>query len=330
MTARGLAHAIVASLSVIDFEIVVIDGTLPPNIKDKIIECTSKETGLLDLQGIAKPEIKAGHFGDLARAVGAASVGEFSTASKVDQLPQAEQAPLVSLQSATKIFGGTVAINNVSFDITAGEVLALLGENGAGKSTCVKLLAGVYRADEGQILVKGHVAENIFFGRFPKTSLGALDYAAMTTATEELLETVGLSIPPSQLLRSLSVSEQQLVEVARALSANADVLIMDEPTAALSQREVEKLFVVVERLKARGVGIVFVGHRMDEIFRVSDRIAVLRDGEMLAVEPADKLTREDAISMMAGRKLSSLYPQRDPSSGRHCFGSRQAFDRWRI
>ena len=154
------------------------------------------------------------------------------------------------------------------------------------------------------------VAENIFFGYFPTTAAGTIDKAKMSARAEELLETIGLDILPSQPLRSLSISEQQLVEVARALSANAQILIMDEPTAALSHREVVKLFDVVEGLKNRGVGIVFVGHRMDEIFEISDRVAVLRDGELLAVEPADVLTRQEAINLMAGRTLVASYPER--------------------
>ena len=137
----------------------------------------------------------------------------------------------------------------------------------------------------------------------------------MTARAKEILGTIGLDVSPAQPLRTLSVSEQQLVEVARALSADADILIMDEPTAALSHREVQKLFAVVTRLKARGVGIVFVGHRMDEIFAVSDRVAVLRDGELLAVEPADVLTRQDAINLMAGRTLVAEYPERDHEPG---------------
>ncbi|WP_051645246.1 ATP-binding cassette domain-containing protein [Labrenzia sp. DG1229] len=271
-------------------------------------------------------------------------MGKVDATVATNQIQKSSHQSLLSLENATKTFGGTVAIKNVSFDVLPGEVLALLGENGAGKSTCVKLLAGVYVANEGAILVKGQpvhwtspldaqnagiavmhqhpglfpdlsVAENIFFGQFRTNAFGAIDYQFMQRSATELLETVGLDISPDRPLKSLSVSEQQLVEIARALSADSDVLIMDEPTAALSQREVEKLFLVVERLKARGVGIIFVGHRMDEIFRVSDRVAVLRDGELLAVELAEDLSREDAIALMAGRKLSAIYPERTHQAG---------------
>ncbi|MBF9030560.1 ATP-binding cassette domain-containing protein [Rhodobacterales bacterium HKCCE3408] len=251
---------------------------------------------------------------------------------------------LLRLESATKRFGGTVAIHDVTFNICAGEVLALLGENGAGKSTCVKVLAGVYPPDDGSVVLDGKrrvwsspmeaqeagiavmhqhpglfpdlsVAENIFFGRLPLTSTGLVDSQLMHRRAAEVLDAIGLEVAPSQSLSTLSVSEQQLIEIARALSADASILIMDEPTAALSHREVRKLFAVVEDLRSRGVGIVFVGHRMDEIFEISDRVAVLRDGELVGLEPADVLTREKAINLMAGRDVSTEYPARSSVPG---------------
>lgn len=251
---------------------------------------------------------------------------------------------LLELEAATKVFGGTVAVKDVSFDIRAGEVLALLGENGAGKSTCVKMLAGVYPPDAGGISMDGQsttwsspmdaqsqgiavihqhpglfpdlsIVENIFFGRFKKTSSGLLDMDGMRRAAEEVLEMVGLDADPDQSLRTLSVSENQLIEIAKALSTNAHILIMDEPTAALSHNEVIKLFAVVETLKARGVGIVFVGHRMDEIFEISDRVAVLRDGELVGLDSAANITRPQAINLMAGRELTASYPERAHAYG---------------
>ncbi|MDR3475080.1 MAG: ATP-binding cassette domain-containing protein [Devosia sp.] len=245
-------------------------------------------------------------------------------------------AAIAGLRAATKIFGGTIALHDVSFDLRAGEVLALLGENGAGKSTCVKLLAGVYRPDAGSVRLDGDdavfstpldaqrhgiavmhqhpglfgdlsVAENIFIGH-PRCVGGRLDHASMAREAITLLETVGLQCRPDTRLDRLRTSEQQLVEVARALSLDARVLIMDEPTAALSQREVERLFAVVADLKSRGVAMMFVGHRMDEIFRVADRVAVLRDGRLVAVEPTSALTRERAVQLMVGRSLDTMYP----------------------
>lgn len=251
---------------------------------------------------------------------------------------------LLTLEAATKVFGGTVAVKDVTFDIRAGEVLALLGENGAGKSTCVKMLAGVYSPDSGCISVGGEkkvwsspmdsqsqgiavihqhpglfpdlsIVENIFFGRFRKKPNGLLDMETMRRAAVEVLEMVGLDADPDQSLRTLSVSEQQLIEIAKALSTNSHILIMDEPTAALSHNEVRKLFDVVGSLKARGVGIVFVGHRMDEIFEISDRVAVLRDGELVGLDSAANITRPQAINLMAGRELRASYPERTHDYG---------------
>ena len=251
---------------------------------------------------------------------------------------------VIGLSSATKIFGGTVALKDASFDLRSGEVLALLGENGAGKSTCVKLLAGVYQPTSGHIELDGGaavfasplaaqragiavmhqhpglfpdlaVAENVFMGHMPRLASGAIDRAAMRQEAASMLASVGLNVDPDARLGVLRTSEQQLVEIARALSLHARVLIMDEPTAALSQREVTRLFQVVADLKQRGVAMMFVGHRMDEIFKIADRIAVLRDGALIGVERADRLPREQAIQMMVGRELSTLYPNSGAAPG---------------
>ena len=249
-----------------------------------------------------------------------------------------------SLIEATKTFGGTAALSKATIHLIPGEVLALLGENGAGKSTCVKLLAGVYQPDQGRVEVDGKavsfhspldaqrtgiavmhqhpglfpdlsVAENIFIGHPLKDRFGRLDYARMAGRARELLETVGLACDPMERLGGLSTSEQQLVEITRALSLNSRVLIMDEPTAALSQREVERLFAVVAELRTHGVAMMFVGHRMDEIYRVADRIAVLRDGRLVGTELASELTHERAVQLMVGRPLDKFYPHHDAKAG---------------
>ncbi len=254
------------------------------------------------------------------------------------RLPHAPPLAAAGLTAATKRFGGTVALADASFELIPGDVLALLGENGAGKSTCVKLLAGVYRPDSGSVLVDGapveswspmeasrrgiavmhqhpglfgdlSVHENIFMGHMPRGRFGGIDEPLMRARTEDLLDIVGLSCRPDHMLKELRTSEQQLVEIARALSVDAKVLIMDEPTAALSQREVERLFDVVAALKARGVAMMFVGHRMAEIYRVADRIAVLRDGRLIDVQPVADLDRDSAVQMMIGRPLSAIYPR---------------------
>jgi rhamnose transport system ATP-binding protein len=251
---------------------------------------------------------------------------------------------VVGLRNASKAFGGTLALRDVSFDLRAGEVLALLGENGAGKSTCVKLLAGVHRPTIGSVVIDGQpvsfnspleaqragiavmhqhpglfpelsVAENVFMGHMPAAGAVGLDRARMHSEARRLLSSVGLDIDTGRELGTLRTSEQQLVEIARALSLDARVLIMDEPTAALSQREVSRLFTVVGDLKARGVAIMFVGHRMDEIFRISDRVAVLRDGALVGLEPVAQLPRQRAIQLMVGRELSALYPRNEAVPG---------------
>ena len=249
-----------------------------------------------------------------------------------------------ALASATKRFGGVIAIRDVTFDLIAGEVLALLGENGAGKSTCVKLLAGVYQPDAGAVLIDRHPAENwspleasrrgiavmhqhpglfgdlsvyenIFLSHMLRNRLGGVDDDRMRRRTSELLDVVGLACRPERLLKELRTSEQQLVEIVRALSVNAQVLIMDEPTAALSQREVERLFGVVSDLRTHGVAMMFVSHRMDEIYRVADRVAVLRDGRLIGMGPTAEIDRDEAVQMMVGRPLSTIYPQWRSSPG---------------
>jgi rhamnose transport system ATP-binding protein len=251
--------------------------------------------------------------------------------------PDARRGPVLGLENAVKAFGGTVAIRNVSLELRAGEVLALLGENGAGKSTCVKLLTGLYRPDSGQVILDGapvelrspldafrrgiavvhqhpglfadlSITENIFLGHMPTDRWGCLNRREIRRAATVLLNTMGLSCDPGIALKELSSSEQQLVEIARALSANARVLIMDEPTASLSLREVERLFQVVEELRARAVAMMFVSHRMDEIYRISDRVSVLRDGRHVATEPAARMSRDRAVQLMIGRPLTEMYP----------------------
>jgi rhamnose transport system permease protein/rhamnose transport system ATP-binding protein len=255
---------------------------------------------------------------------------------------------VLGLRNATKVFGGTVALKGVSLDLRSGEVLALLGENGAGKSTCVKLLSGLYRPDQGEIILDSvpteltspqdafrrgisvvhqhpglfgdlSVAENVFVGHMPLDRFRRLDHAAMQRQAAELLDVVGLDCDPSVPLNRLRSSEQQLVEIARALSAEARVLILDEPTAALSQREVERLFLVIHQLRTRQVAMMFVSHRMEEIYRLSDRVTVLRDGHHVATEPVSSMSRDRAVQLMVGRSLSGMYPAKDPQPGEILF-----------
>jgi ABC-type sugar transport system ATPase subunit/ribose/xylose/arabinose/galactoside ABC-type transport system permease subunit len=251
---------------------------------------------------------------------------------------------IAGLRSVTKSFGGTLAVDDVSFELRAGEVLALLGENGAGKSTCVKLLAGVYQPDQGHVFLEGHsldlhspveahhhgiavmhqhpglfddlsIAENMFITHVRRNGWGLLDHSLMSGEARNLLEAVGLSIDPNQPLSRLRTSERQLVEIAKALAVDARVLIMDEPTAALSQREVDRLFQVVDGLRERQVAMLFVSHRMEEIYRIADRVAVLRDGKLVAVTPLHEMPHDRAVQLMVGRPLSDIYPALDAKFG---------------
>ncbi|MGJ4880232.1 sugar ABC transporter ATP-binding protein [Bradyrhizobium sp. HKCCYLRH3059] len=242
-------------------------------------------------------------------------------------------APLISVHGLCKSFPGVRALHNVRFELRAGEVHAVMGENGAGKSTLMKILAGVYRKDSGEIIYDGAsvdfagpreaqaagigiihqelqlmnhltVAQNIFIGREPMKAFGLLlDEDRLNRQAAELLAQLNLSIDPRTTVGGLTVARQQMVEIAKALSFNSRVLIMDEPTAALNNREIAELFKMIRALKARGVGIVYISHKMDELKQIADRVTVLRDGEYVATVPAETTTIETIIGMMVGRTL---------------------------
>jgi ABC-type sugar transport system ATPase subunit len=248
----------------------------------------------------------------------------------------AEHSPILKMHGISKRFPGVQALNNVSFDVQPGEVHALIGENGAGKSTLMKILAGVYDADEGQIMLRGEpvhftspydawtrgistihqelmlipqltVAENIFLGKAPRSRLGFIDKTRMFDEAEVLLERLEIQADPGTLVGDLPVGLQQMVEIAKALSFDADLIVMDEPTSALSHHEIEVLFDRIERLRADGRSVVFISHKLDEVFRLSDRVTVLRDGEHIGTEPTDTLSSADLIHMMVGRDLKSFF-----------------------
>jgi ribose transport system ATP-binding protein len=243
-------------------------------------------------------------------------------------------AALISVKNLSKSFPGVKALQDVQFDLQAGEVHALMGENGAGKSTLMKILAGVYTRDTGEVLLDGapveitspahaqslaigiihqelylmlHLtaAQNIFLGREPKSRLRLLDEEQLNANTQVLFDRMHLSMPPTTRIGDLTVAAQQMVEIAKALSFKSRVLIMDEPTAALNNAEIEELFRIIRQLRAEGVGIVYISHKMDEIQRIADRITVMRDGRYIDTVPA-QTPMADIISMMVGRKLESV------------------------
>jgi ribose transport system ATP-binding protein len=241
---------------------------------------------------------------------------------------------LVAVKNLSKSFPGVKALQDVQFDLQAGEVHALMGENGAGKSTLMKILAGVYTRDTGEVLLDGKpveitspahaqslaigiihqelylmshltAAQNIFLGREPKGKLGVfLDEEKLNRDTQALFDRMNLAMPPQTRIADLTVARQQMVEIAKALSHKSRVLIMDEPTAALNNAEIEELFRIIRQLREEGVGIVYISHKMDEIQRIADRITVMRDGRYINTVPAQTPMAE-IIAMMVGRKLES-------------------------
>jgi methyl-galactoside transport system ATP-binding protein len=247
---------------------------------------------------------------------------------------------ILQMKGVSKAFPGVKALDRVSLNLRAGSVHALMGENGAGKSTLMKCLFGVYSMDVGGIWYMGEkiqianpldalkkgiamvhqelqpipersIAENIFCGRYPTTLPGIVDHARMNAETAEVLKKVGLDFEPPVKLGALSVSQMQLVEIARAVSVNARIVIMDEPTSSLTGGEVAKLFTIIEKLKAEGVAIIYISHKMDEILRISDEVTIMRDGQYIGTWPAKELTTELIISRMVGRELKNLYPPRE-------------------
>ena len=242
-----------------------------------------------------------------------------------------------------KDFGGLTVLHPTSIDFLPGEVHALMGENGAGKSTLMKIVAGLYRPDGGQVewreryaeftsphdaLVAGiamihqelmpipdlTVAENITLGCEPCSAIGLIDRPAQLARAKELLGELESNINPTRMMRTLTVAQTQVVEIAKALGRQADVILMDEPTAALSDHEVAALFRAITRLKARGVAIVYTTHKMDEVFRLADRISVLRDGRLVGTAPAAELNPAKLITMMVGRELADVFPVRHSPS----------------
>ncbi len=252
--------------------------------------------------------------------------------------------PLLRMKDIEKSFPGVKALKGVSLELFAGEVLGLVGENGAGKSTLMKVLGGAHLPDSGTVEINGQATEinnpvesknhgisiiyqelnmipamtaqeNLFLGR-EHTRYGFVKTGEEKTLAKDLFGKVGLDIPLNAKARELSVAEQQGIEIAKALSLDAKILVMDEPTAALTQNEVTALFAIIAELKKRGIGIIYISHRLDEIFEITDRVTVLRDGESVGMKATPHLTRPELIEMMVGRKMDQEFPPRTPRIGK--------------
>lgn len=260
-----------------------------------------------------------------------------------------DRTPLLQVENISKAFPGVQALKDVDFEVNPGEVVALMGENGAGKSTLIKILSGAYRADAGTMYLGGasydpkdprhaqlegiaviyqefnltpnqDVATNIFLGREPDLpgplrALSVVNRGKMVRETKRLLESLGANFSPRTLIKNLSVAEQQMVEIAKALSADARIIIMDEPTSALGEDEVRVLFDLVRRLRERGLGIIFITHRVDEVFTIADRIVVLRDGERVGELSIGDATTEKVIALMVGRDVSDVFQKKPVTPG---------------
>lgn len=249
---------------------------------------------------------------------------------------------VLEMKNICKSFPGVKVLENVNLQIKPGEVHALMGENGAGKSTLMKILMGIYKADQGSIVLQGQetvihgpkdamgkgismihqelntlldmeVAENVFVGReilkkgFSKMKIVDLD--KMREETARYFREMSIDIDPKAKMRTLSVAEMQLVEIVKAISLNSKIIVMDEPTSAITEKEAQVLFAQIDRLKKQGVAIIYISHKMDEIFRISDTITVLRDGEWIGTKPAAELDDNSLIKMMVGRELTDIYPK---------------------
>ncbi|WPP01873.1 sugar ABC transporter ATP-binding protein [Pseudomonas sp. HR96] len=277
-----------------------------------------------------------------------------TAAAQLAPPPQQDHVPspyLLEISNITKRFPGVLALDNVQLRVRPGSVLALMGENGAGKSTLMKIIAGIHQPDSGQILLHGRpvvlatplaaqhagiamihqelnlmpfmsIAENIWIGREQLNALHMVDHGAMNRATAALLARLRIRLDPGTPVGELSIAERQMVEIAKAVSYDSDILIMDEPTSAITETEVAHLFSIIADLRAQGKAIVYITHKMDEVFEIADEVAVFRDGTFVNLLPAAELNGDKLISMMVGRELSQLFPPRTQALGSHLLSVR--------
>ncbi len=237
---------------------------------------------------------------------------------------------LLEVEEVRKAFPGVIALDGVSMRVKPGTVHALIGENGAGKSTLMKIIAGLIRPDAGRVTIRGRtamihqelhlmpsmtVAENIWIGREPLTRIGLVDHRALARRTRELLAGLKIDIHPDERIADLTIAGKQMIEIARAVSHESDILIMDEPTSTLSEREVDQLVRIVTDLKARGSAVIYITHRINEVFRIAGEVSVLRDGRMVGSAAVESVDRDRLITMMVGRELTQLFPKSNAPTG---------------
>ncbi len=251
---------------------------------------------------------------------------------------------LLEMLEIEKTFPGVKALDHARLQVRPGTVHALMGENGAGKSTLMKCLFGIYTRDQGTVMMNGEpvtfssprdaldngvamvhqelnqvlrrsVMENVWLGRFPTTKLGTVDTRKMYADTQEIFKKLEIDVDPKEIIGTLSVSKRQMVEIAKAVSYNAKILVLDEPTSSLTEDEVEHLFRIMKQLTGEGVGIIYISHKMDEILRISDDVTIMRDGQWIATQPASELTKEKIIRLMVGREMTNQFPPKNNEVG---------------
>ena len=251
---------------------------------------------------------------------------------------------VLEVVNVRKEFPGVLALDNVELKIRPGTVHALMGENGAGKSTLMKVIAGIYQPDSGEVKLRGEtitlenplkaqesgiamihqelllmnqmtVAENIWIRREPKNTFGLIDHSEMHKMTEDLFDRLNIHLDPDAEISTLSVANRQMVEIAKAVSFNSDVLIMDEPTSAITETEVAHLFDIIRSLRKQGIGIVYITHKMNELFEIADEFSVFRDGKYIGTHASSDVTRDDIIQMMVGRSVDQMFPKEDVELG---------------
>ena len=255
-----------------------------------------------------------------------------------------EQTVLLRMTDITKTFPGVRALDHVSLEVKSGTVHALMGENGAGKSTLMKCLFGIYNKDSGHIYLEGRevnfnsskealmngvamvhqelnqalkrtVMDNLWLGRYPKIAGFVVDEAKMLRDTKAIFEELGIDVDPKRIMSTMPVSQRQMVEIAKAVSYHSKVIVFDEPTSSLTEEEVEHLFKIINMLRDRGMGIIYISHKMAEIKRISDEITVMRDGQHVATKPASELEMSDIIRLMVGRELGNQFPPKTNKPG---------------